>query len=69
MAPGTLYVALFVSYSWQLFQCNEKPGNSGTLGHLLSFSMEGKESRPFVVGAQMLCCHLKVILHSNKLSW
>lgn len=63
MAPGTLYLALLVSCTWQLFQCNEKPANFGTLGHFLSASMEGMEFRPFVVGAQMLCCHLKVILH------
>lgn len=69
MVPHTLYLALFFSYTWQLFQCNEKPGNFGTLRHFLSFSMERVEFRPFVVGAQMLCCHLKVIVHSNKFFW
>lgn len=68
-ASVTLYLALFVSHTRQLFQHNEKSGNFGTLGHFLSLSMEGMELGPFVVGAQMSCCHLKVILHSNKLSW
>lgn len=69
MASVTLYLALFVSHTQQLFQHNEKSGSFGTLEHVLSFSVEGTELGPFVVGAQMSCCHLKVILHSNKLSW
>jgi len=35
MASVTLYLALFFSHTQQLFQHNEKAGNSGTLGHFL----------------------------------